>query len=73
VIFRPMPLLAYQWFSCKPSLYCAIKDQGLTSELQTKNGDPWLPVTLLIRADELCIGQYVAPHRSLDLRFRRVF
>src|SRR5262249_36303784 len=33
---------------------------------------PWLPVTLLIRADKLCIGQDVAPHCSLDLRFRRV-
>jgi hypothetical protein len=33
---------------------------------------PWLPVTLLICADELCIGQYVALHCSLDLRFRRV-
>jgi len=32
---------------------------------------PRLPVTLLIGADELCIGQYVAVHRSLDLRFRR--
>jgi hypothetical protein len=31
----------------------------------------WLPVTLLIRADELCIGKYVAPHCSLDLRFCR--
>jgi putative ABC transport system substrate-binding protein len=30
-----------------------------------------LPVTLLIRADELRIGQYVAPHGSLDLRFCR--
>jgi hypothetical protein len=26
----------------------------------------------LIGADELCIGQYVALHCSLDLRFRRV-
>jgi len=33
---------------------------------------PWLPVTLLIRADKLCIGQDVTPHYSLDLRFRRV-
>src|SRR5262249_44987328 len=32
-----------------------------------------LPVTLLKCADELCIGQYVALHCSLDLRFRRVF
>ena len=31
----------------------------------------WLPVTLLISADELCIGQYVAPHCLLDLRFCR--
>jgi hypothetical protein len=31
-----------------------------------------LPVTLLICADELRIGQYVALHCSLDLRFRRV-
>jgi hypothetical protein len=31
-----------------------------------------LPVTLLIRADEFYIGQYVAPHCSLNLRFRRV-
>jgi hypothetical protein len=31
-----------------------------------------LPVTLLIRADEFCIGQYVALHCSLDLRFCRV-
>jgi hypothetical protein len=30
----------------------------------------WLPVTLLIRADEFCIGQHVALHCSLDLRFR---
>ena len=32
---------------------------------------PWLPVTFLVRADELCIGQHVALHCSLDLRFRR--
>jgi hypothetical protein len=32
---------------------------------------PWLPVTILICADELCIGEYMAPHCSLDLRFRR--
>jgi hypothetical protein len=32
---------------------------------------PWLPVTLLIRADEFCIGQHVTLHCSLDLRFRR--
>ena len=31
-----------------------------------------LPVTLLIRADELCIGEHVALHRSLDLQFRRI-
>ena len=36
-------------------------------------GISWLPVTLLIRADELCTGQYVALHCSLDLRFRRAF
>ena len=30
-----------------------------------------LPVTLLIRADEFCIGQHVTLHCSLDLRFRR--
>ena len=36
-------------------------------------GVPRLPVTLLIRADELCIGQYVALHCLLDLRFRRAF
>src|SRR5215472_4571489 len=29
----------------------------------------WLPITLLKRADELCIGQYVTLHCSLDLRF----
>src|SRR6266581_160139 len=34
------------------------------------NPVPWLSVTLLIRADELCIGQYVALQCSLDLRFR---
>jgi hypothetical protein len=34
-------------------------------------GVPWLLVTLLIVANELCIGQHVAPHCSLDLRFRR--
>ena len=28
---------------------------------------PWLTVTLLIRADELCIGQHVALHCSLNL------
>ena len=39
--------------------------------LQRKLGVPWLPVTLLIRANEFCIGQYVALHRPLDLRFRR--
>ena len=33
---------------------------------------PWLPFTFLVRADELCIGQHVALHCSLDLRFRRV-
>ena len=32
---------------------------------------PWLPVTFLVRADEPCIGQHVALHCSLDLRFRR--
>ena len=32
---------------------------------------PWLPVTFLVRADELCTGQHVALHCSLDLRFRR--
>ena len=32
-----------------------------------------LPITLLIGADKLCIGQYVALHCSLDLRFGRVF
>jgi hypothetical protein len=32
-----------------------------------------LPVALLIRADELCVGQHVALHCSLDLRFRRAF
>jgi hypothetical protein len=26
---------------------------------------------LVIRANELCIGQHVAPHSLLDLRFRR--
>jgi hypothetical protein len=31
-----------------------------------------LPVTLLICADELCIGEYVTLHCSLDLRFRRI-
>src|SRR6516162_1826258 len=31
-----------------------------------------LPITLLKRADELCIGQYVALHCSFYLRFRRV-
>ncbi len=41
--------------------------------LQTKIGDPWLAVTLLIRADELRTGQYVTPHCSLDLRFSRAF
>jgi hypothetical protein len=30
-----------------------------------------LGVTLLIRADEICIRQHVALHCSLDLRFRR--
>ena len=30
-----------------------------------------LPITLLIRANELRIGQHVALHCSLDLRFRR--
>ena len=30
-----------------------------------------LPITLLIRADELRIGQHVALHSLLDLRFRR--
>jgi hypothetical protein len=34
-------------------------------------GVPWLTVALLIRADGLRTGQYVAPHCSLDLRFRR--
>jgi hypothetical protein len=29
---------------------------------------PWLPVTLLIRADEFCIGQDMALHCALDLR-----
>ena len=33
--------------------------------------NPMLPVTLLICADEFCIGQHVAIHGSLDLRFRR--
>ena len=33
--------------------------------------DPMLPVTLLICSDEFCIGQHVAMHGSLDLRFRR--
>ncbi|HSS76676.1 MAG TPA: hypothetical protein VLV54_07995 [Thermoanaerobaculia bacterium] len=32
---------------------------------------PWLPVTFLVRADELCIGQHVALNCSLDLQFRR--
>jgi hypothetical protein len=41
--------------------------------LARRLGVPWLPVTLLIRADELCIGQYVPPHCSLDLRFRRTY
>src|SRR5215469_3885232 len=41
------------------------------SQLARRLGVLWLPVTLLIRADELCIGQYVPPHCSLDLRFRR--
>ena len=31
----------------------------------------WLPVTLLIRPDQFCIGQHVALHGSLDLRSRR--
>lgn len=26
-----------------------------------------LPVTFLVRADELCVGQHMALHRSLDL------
>src|SRR5262249_34877432 len=30
-----------------------------------------LPITLLIRAHQLCIGQHVALHCSLDLRFCR--
>jgi hypothetical protein len=41
------------------------------SSLARRLGVPWLAVTLLIRADELCISQYVPPHCSLDLRFRR--
>src|ERR1700694_1863964 len=32
-----------------------------------------LPVTLLIRADELCIGQHMPFHRLLDLGFGRPF
>src|SRR6516225_10828663 len=46
-----------------------------TSPWLTLGGGPsvtGLPITLLKRADELCIGQYVALHCSLDLRFRRV-
>jgi hypothetical protein len=35
------------------------------------SGVSLLSVTLLIRADELCISKYVAPHCSLDLQFRR--
>lgn len=31
-----------------------------------------LPVTLLIRADKLCIGQHMAFHRLLDLGFGRL-
>ena len=30
-----------------------------------------LPITLLVRADQFCIGQHVALHCSLDLRFCR--
>src|SRR5262249_277036 len=44
----------------------------VTLVLRCFRDGPWLPVTLLIRADKLCIGQDVAPHCSLDLRFRRV-
>src|ERR1700732_3399415 len=32
-----------------------------------------LPATLLIRADELCIGQHMPFHRLLDLGFGRPF
>jgi hypothetical protein len=34
---------------------------------------PLLPVTFLVRADELCVGQNMAPHRSLHLGFCRAF
>ena len=32
-----------------------------------------LPITLLIRADELGVGQHMTFHRLLDLGFRRPF
>jgi len=34
---------------------------------------PLLPVTFLVRADELCVGQHMAPHRSFHLGFCRAF
>jgi hypothetical protein len=37
-----------------------------TSSAKSAFGRPWLTL-LLIRANELRIGQYVAPHRLLDL------
>jgi hypothetical protein len=39
--------------------------------MEWKGSSGLIAVTLLIRTDEFCIGQYVTLHRSLDLRFRR--
>jgi hypothetical protein len=40
--------------------------------LARRLGVPWLPVTLLIRADELCIGQFVCI-TSIDERGRMAY
>jgi hypothetical protein len=56
---------------------CAVKREAMAHAInrflraRSNSSRTWLPVTLLIRADELCIGKYVAPHCSLDLRFCR--
>jgi hypothetical protein len=42
-----------------------------TSPPSDQPGVSLLAVTPLIRANKLCIGKYVTPHCSLDLRFRR--
>ncbi len=43
------------------------------NELRGHCRAPWLTITFLVGADELCVGQHMAPHRSLHLGFGRAF